>query len=409
MKILMLGWEFPPYSHGGLGRACHGLVTSLVKKGTEIIFVVPVFPEGEKIEKSIRIISAAGAGKINIRKVFSNLSPYSSSASVQEKHGKKMTYKATKTKYLYGRDLFDEVNKFTEKVALIAEGEDFDIIHAHDWMTFKAGARAKEISGKPLVVHVHSTELDRTGGNGVNQGVYDIERHGMHMADRVITVSNMERRNIAKHYGVPHQKIHVVHNAINAYEYRNDVSNIDMNKHYKIVLFLGRVTLQKGPDYFLHAVKKVAEKNKDAMFVIAGSGDMASSLIEQAAYLGISDRVFFTGYISDREIEKLMKSASVVVMPSVSEPFGIVALEAMINKVPLIVSKQSGVIETVSHCMKVDFWDVDEMANKILAVLEYDTLANIISENGFLDVHQMSWDKPAGSCMHVYNTMLGGF
>ncbi|MCX6815887.1 MAG: glycosyltransferase family 4 protein [Candidatus Aenigmarchaeota archaeon] len=407
MKILMLGWEFPPVSHGGLGRACHGLVTSLVKEGTEITFVVPVFPEGQKDEKMLKIISAAGAEKIKIRKVISALVPYSTTSYQGATENEKLRYKNTNTKSLYGRNLFEEVNKFTDKVGLIAQEEEFDIIHAHDWMTFIAGVNAKNLTGKPLVVHVHSTEFDRTGGNSVNQYVYDIEKHGMHMADRVITVSNMEKKKIMKHYGVSAEKIHVVHNAINAFEYNNANTIINMNKHHKIILFLGRVTLQKGPDYFLRAAKKVAEKDRDVVFVVAGSGDMTTRMIEEAAWLGISDRIFFTGYISDKEIEKLMKSASVLVMPSVSEPFGIVALEAMINKVPLIVSKQSGVIETVNHCMKVDFWDVDEMANKMLALLEYEPLSSIISENGYMDVQDMSWDKPAKLCMGIYQSMVG--
>jgi glycogen(starch) synthase len=406
LKILMLGWEFPPVSHGGLGRACHGLATSLVKEGTEITFVVPVFPGTENDDNPLKIISAAGAERIKIRKVISALVPYGPSQDYPNEK-EKMRYAGTNVKSLYGRNLFDEVNKFTEKVELIAQAEEFDIIHVHDWMTFNAGVRAKHLSGKPLIVHVHSTEFDRTGGNGVNQYVYDIERYGMHMADRVITVSNMEKSKIIDHYGVAAGKIHVVHNAINAFDYKNTNAIINMNKHHKIVLFLGRVTLQKGPDYFLHAAKRVAENNKDAIFVVAGSGDMTSRMIEKAAWLGIADRVFFTGYISDKEIEKLMKSASLLVMPSVAEPFGIVALEAMINKVPLIVSKQSGVIETVNHCMKVDFWDVDEMANKMLALLEYEPLSSSISENGYMDVHDMSWDKPAKTCMGIYHSMVG--
>ncbi len=402
MKILMFGWEFPPFSHGGLGRACHGLTKSLAKLGAEIVFVVPVFPE-TKEEGGVKVISALAAQRIKVKEVFSSLSPYE---TPREFHTRNIKFSRSGKMPLYGKNLFHEVNMFTEKAVMVAEAEQFDIIHAHDWMTFGAAMKTKELSGKPLVLHVHSTEIDRTGGNGVNQAVYDVERSSMHAADRIITVSKLEKNKIVEHYGIPSEKISVAHNSINAYEYRNIKHNIDMNKHYKIVLFLGRVTLQKGPDYFLYAAKKVAKHRKDVMFVVAGSGDMVYQLIEKAAHLGITDKVFFTGYLSDNDIEKLMKSADVLVMPSVAEPFGIVALEAMINKVPLIVSKQSGVIEVVNHCLKVDFWDTNEMANKILALLNYDSLSESISENGFLDVHQMNWDKPAMSCLDVYENML---
>ncbi len=397
----MLGWEFPPVSRGGLGRACHGLVTSLAKKGTDITFVVPVFPHTKK-DGNVKIISAFGIGKVKIKEVISGLNPY----ETDEEYRSRLEYKGGNTRSLYGRSLWAEVERFTRNAALIAMEEDFDIIHAHDWMAFEAGIRAKQISGKPLVVQVHSTELDRTGGNGANQMVYDVERRGMHMADRVITVSKMEKERIKCHYGVPEEKINVVYNAINPYEHINLSRGLNMKNH-KMVLFLGRVTIQKGPDYFIDAAKMVLDKNPDAIFVVAGSGDMTSRLIEQASHLGISDRVFFTGYISDEEIQKLMKSASVLVMPSISEPFGIVALEAMLNRVPLIVSKQSGVVEVVNNCMKVDFWDVQEMANKILATLEYDPLYDSLSENGYMDVYNMSWDYPAESCKGIYQTMLG--
>ncbi len=398
----MLGWEFPPVSRGGLGRACHGLVHGLAKKGAEITFVVPVFP-GTKKGKGVKVVSACGVGKIKLKEIISGLSPY----ETDEDYKSMLNYKGGNIKSLYGRSLWGEVERFTKNVALIAEGEDFDLIHAHDWMAFEAGIKAKEISGKPLIVQVHSTEIDRTGANGVNQRVYDTERRGIHMADRVITVSEMEKDRIVHHYGAPKEKIDVVYNAINAEEHKNFSRGLHIDKHKKIVLFLGRVTIQKGPDYFIDAAKKVLDYNKDTVFVVAGSGDMTSRLIEQASHLGISDRVFFTGYISDEEIQKLMKSASVLVMPSISEPFGIVALEAMLNRVPLIVSKQSGVVEVINHCMKVDFWDVDEMANKILATLHYDPLGDSLSENGYMDVYNMNWDYPAESCKGIYETMLG--
>jgi len=406
MKILMFGWEFPPFSHGGLGRACHGLTNSLAKLGAEVTFVVPVFPD-ENDSGAVKVLSALAAKRIRVKGVFSAMTPYTNPSEFYN-NAKNIKFSKSGKMPLYGRNLFAEVDAFTEKACLVAEGEDFDIIHAHDWMTFGAAMKTKEASGKPLVLHVHSTEIDRTGGNGVNQHIYDIERSSMHGADKIITVSRFEKSKLIEHYGLPADKISVAHNAINAFEYSNLKHAIDMNRHYKVVLFLGRVTLQKGPDYFLYAAKKVAKHRKDVIFVVAGSGDMVYSMMERAAQLGIQDKVFFTGYISDQEIEKLMKSSNVLVMPSVAEPFGIVALEALINKVPLIVSKQSGVIEVVNHCLKVDFWDVNEMANKIVALLEYESLSSSIRENGFCDVQGMNWDFPARSCMSVYNNMLRG-
>ena len=303
---------------------------------------------------------------------------------------------------MYGASLFEEVYKYSEVAKDIALSEDFDIIHCHDWMTFQAGINAKKIKNKPLVVHVHSTEFDRTGGNGVNQHVYDIERYGMEYADFVIAVSNFTKNKIIKHYGINPEKIGVVHNAI---ELKDDAV-FEIKKYEKVVLFLGRITLQKGPDYFLYAAKKVLDYDPDVKFIIVGSGDMERFIIEKAAELGISKNVLFAGFLQGNEVSKAYKMADLYVMPSVSEPFGITALESIRNGTPVLMSKQSGVSEVIKHCLKADFWDVDDIANKILAALHYKALHQTLKEHGSLEIKKFNWDEPAKKCINIYNKLI---
>ncbi|MBI2101299.1 glycosyltransferase family 4 protein [Candidatus Woesearchaeota archaeon] len=394
MKVLMFGWEFPPLSSGGLGTACYGLTKSLSKKGVEITFVLPY--SGDIDADFLKIIPA---GNVKIRKISTFLQPYMSSQEYKKSLGKKPQPK------IYGSTLFEEVARYTLAAEKIAEEEDFDIIHCHDWMTFGAGIKAKKKKNKPLVLHVHATEHDRTGGHAVNQHVYDIERHGMHKADKVIAVSNFTKTKIMDHYGLPPEKIRVVHNAVDfSQHYYNE--DFGIKKTDRIVLFLGRITLQKGPDYFVHAAKKVLGHEKNVKFVIAGSGDMEPFIIEKAAELGIADKVLFAGFLNQDDVERAYKMADIYVMPSVSEPFGITALEAMKYKTPSIVSKQSGVSEVVRHCLKVDFWDVDEMSSKIIALLRYKPLHETLKEDGYFEVKRFSWDTPAEKCIQVYNELI---
>ena len=394
MKVLMFGWEFPPLSSGGLGTACYGLTKSLSKKGVEITFVLPY--SGDIDADFLKIIPA---GNVKIRNISSFLQPYMSSQEYKKSLGKKPQPK------IYGSTLFEEVARYTLAAEKIAEEEDFDIIHCHDWMTFGAGIRAKKKKGKPLVLHVHATEHDRTGGHQVNQHVYDLERHGIHKADKVIAVSNFTKTKIMDHYGLPSEKIRVVHNAVDFSQHYYD-EDFGIKKTDRIVLFLGRITLQKGPDYFVHAAKKVLGHEKNVKFVIAGSGDMEPFIIEKAAELGIADKVLFAGFLNQDDVERAYKMADIYVMPSVSEPFGITALEAMKYKTPSIVSKQSGVSEVVRHCLKVDFWDVDEMSSKIIALLRYKPLHETLKEDGYFEVKRFSWDTPAEKCIQVYNELI---
>ena len=394
MKVLMFGWEFPPLSSGGLGTACYGLTKSLSKKGVEITFVLPY--SGDIDADFLKIIPA---GNVKIRNISSFLQPYMSSQEYKKSLGKKPQPK------IYGSTLFEEVARYTLAAEKIAEEEDFDIIHCHDWMTFGAGIRAKKKKGKPLVLHVHATEHDRTGGHQVNQHVYDLERHGIHKADKVIAVSNFTKTKIMDHYGLPSEKIRVVHNAVDFSQHYYD-EDFGIKKTDKIVLFLGRITLQKGPDYFVQAAKKVLGHEKNVKFVIAGSGDMEPFIIEKAAELGIADKVLFAGFLNQDDVERAYKMADIYVMPSVSEPFGITALEAMKYKTPSIVSKQSGVSEVIRHCLKVDFWDVDEMSGKIIALLRYKPLHETLKEDGYFEVKRFSWDTPAEKCIQVYNELI---
>jgi glycosyltransferase involved in cell wall biosynthesis len=289
----------------------------------------------------------------------------------------------------------------------IARNEQFDVIHAHDWMTYPAGLAVAAATGKPLVVHVHSTEFDRSGDN-VNQVVYDIERRGMHGACRVVCVSYLTRSAVQHRYGVNPAKIDVVYNGVENGPSGNGAvrPNTGISRGDKIVLFLGRITMQKGPEYFVGAAKKVLEKYDKVKFVMAGTGDKIRDVIELAAAEGIGHKVLFTGFLRKNDVERVFRMADVYVMPSVSEPFGIAPLEAISNDVPVIISKTSGVAEVLTHALKVDFWDTHEIANKILAVLRHPPLSNTLREYADMEVRQLTWDGAATKCMQTYDNAL---
>lgn len=398
LKVLMFGWEFPPHNSGGLGTACFGLTKALAAQKAKVTFVLP---RGETIEADFGSIVSANIPAISIKAVPGLIYPY----ITEESYG---LARALSGSQIYGWNLLEEVLMYAARSKNIIEQADFEIIHAHDWLSFPAGLMAKKISGKPLIVHVHATEFDRTGGMGVNDAVYEIEKRGMEQADGVIAVSQWTKDIIVEHYGIPADKIEVVHNGVLAIKNGAVAEKLTSLKKAgnQIVLSLGRITLQKGVDYFIQAAKKVLEHCPKTYFVIAGSGDMERKIIEMAASLGISDRVIFTGFLRGEELASLYQAADVYVMPSVSEPFGIAPLEALMHGAPVIISKQSGVSEVLKHALKVDFWDVDEIANKIIAVLRNPSLKDALRVNGRHEAKTATWTKAAKKVLGYYQRFM---
>ncbi len=414
MKTFMLGWEFPPYISGGLGTACYGLTKAMDKLGIKIVFVLPKTC-AEHEAGNIRILSnpgesrmMAGFRNVKFRTIDSQLAPYVDISIHQlMRSGRRNPAMPAGIKFNdavnYGGDIYSEVCRYAAKAAGIAAAEEFDIVHAHDWMTYPAGVVVSRQSGKPLIVHVHSTEFDRSGEN-VNRMIYDIEREGMNAASKVIAVSNYTKNIIVRHYNVPAEKVEVVYNAV---EYSgNGHSQAHVEKKDKIVLFLGRITMQKGPEYFIAAAKKVLEIINNVKFIMAGDGDMRHRIIELAAHLGIGHKVLFAGFLRGDDVDRVYQMADLYVMPSVSEPFGIAPLEAMRRNVPVLISKQSGIAEAVLHALKVDFWDINEMANKMVAILKRPPLQTTLGRNGFSEAHKFRWEDSALKVKRIYEEML---
>jgi glycosyltransferase involved in cell wall biosynthesis len=423
----MLGWEFPPFISGGLGTACYGLTKGMSELGTEILLVLPR-PVSAGAHEHLRCVGSHEAGEVlegmnpqvKIRAVDVALYPYASGSVKAMPVGLMGASKGAcgreneaaagasrqgsfvlggERRELYGREMHREVARYASFVSQVAREEKFDVIHAHDWMTYPAGLAAAGVSGKPLVVHVHSTEFDRSGDN-INQWIYDIERSGMSRADRVIAVSQLTRRICMNRYGVDGEKVCVVYNAIINDE--NSPVEPPIKTDEKVVLFLGRITMQKGPEYFISAAKKVLSKVEKVKFVVAGSGDMMYRMIELAAGLGIGHKVLFAGFLKGLDVMRAFRMADLYVMPSVSEPFGIAPLEALSNNVPVIISRQSGASEVLDHVLKVDFWDVDEMANKIVAVLRHKPLRETLRDNGHREVKKLRWIDSARKCVELF-------
>ncbi len=487
MRILMLGWEFPPFIAGGLGTACYGLTKALDRLGHEVIFILPR-PVDRSQASHVRMLSpeairglniapaapgaavpvataggaggsggAGGAGIMGVgaytvpgfeHAVFRAIpstegaaSPYPAFDLALPNGGAAQAVGAGPGQIAidgkvyadhaafadpvtvamggiggsriaaggagagYDGDMIVNAERYARLVVAVARMERFDIIHAHDWMTYPAGLALARVTGRPLVVHVHSTEFDRSGDN-IDQRLYDIERRGMHGAIRAIAVSEYTRGICIRRYGVDPGKVDVVYNGIES-EAAQPQHGASIERNDRIVLFLGRITMQKGPEYFIRAAKRVLEKVPNAKFVVAGSGDMTTRMIEEAAYHGIGHRVLFTGFLRGKDVDRIFRLADVYVMPSVSEPFGIAPLEAMRNDVPVIISKQSGVSEVLTHALKVDFWDVDEMANKIVAVLRHPPLGQTLREHGSFELRKLTWDGAATKCVQTYHAAMG--
>ncbi|MBX3354775.1 MAG: glycosyltransferase [Phycisphaeraceae bacterium] len=496
LRVLMLGWEFPPFITGGLGTACYGLTRAMSRMGMEVTFVLP-----KQIDPSyashVRLISpgeprpedAAGfptaapfcvepqpgapeppgglhgidrsassgvtaEGRLSILGPLATPEPRRSESSVYgpgglssrlgsliaaSRHRRLLQhslramdaetlerelalYEAVPeasaapafdseaditpppTRSDYEGDLIGQAERYARFCAKVSKTLDFDVIHAHDWLTYPAGLAVARLTGKPLVCHIHSTEFDRSGEH-VNQPVYNIERRGMHGAVRVIAVSMLTKNLCVNRYGVSPDKIDVVYNGVDLDPRAVGIAGIE--KGDRIVLYFGRITMQKGPEYFIQAAKKVLDVMDDVKFVVAGSGDQAQRMIEMAAALGIGSKVLFTGFLRGKDIQRVFSMADLYVMPSVSEPFGIAPLEAMSHRVPVLISRTSGVSEILVNALKCNFWDVSDMANKIVAVLRYPPLQNTLRDHGYFEVRGINWDGAARRCETIYRRALG--
>ncbi|MFN0244305.1 MAG: glycosyltransferase [Planctomycetota bacterium] len=501
MRVLMLGWEFPPHISGGLGTACFGLTQGLSHHDVDVLFVVPR-ARGDEDQRFVQVVGAnqvpiyeivreerqaeraestrrtklarrrARAQKktsppkpgdpadaeawertiesLEILEIDSLLSPYMSEQAYLERrkqHSERVESKSAAQAQaeaavedlkqllapyrevaggvaggaleaaenlvsrgtlefsgFYGPDLMSEVARFALAVGHIARTQTFDVIHAHDWMTVPAGLVAARITRKPLVVHVHACEYDRSGEH-VNSRVRDIEQLGLDGADRVVCVSHYTKNIVRTRYRVDPAKLRVVHNAV-THSQQVEILHVEKPIEEPIVLFLGRVTFQKGPDYFLEAAARVVKKDPHVKFVMSGSGDMLPVMIERSARLGLARHMHFTGFLKGADVERMYAMADIYVMPSVSEPFGISPLEAMALDTPVIMSRQSGVSEILRNALKVDFWDVDDMANKILALLRYSALREQLVEEGRDEIQNIRWDYPAGLVRDIYRELV---
>ena len=435
MRVLMFGWEFPPHIAGGLGTACYGMTRGLARNDVEVIFVMPR-ASGDEDERFVKVINASdiearystgstveGADdimrKISFVHIDSNMVPYISpeewdtyreeyertGRKIWEREGDSWTQRYTFSGK-YGANLMEEVARYAVVAAEVArqlEGQ-FDVIHAHDWLTYFAGIAAKRVSGKPLVVHMHATSFDRSSSDNIDTRVYEIERAGMAAADRVIAVSNLTRNIIIEKYNIPAERVVTVHNAVRFVN--SEMEAPERGVEDKIVTFLGRITFQKGPDYFVEAAAKVLKRVPNVRFVMAGSGDMMNHVIRRVARLGIADRFHFTGFLKGDDVHKMFQLSDVYIMPSVSEPFGISPLEAMRANVPVIISKQSGVAEVLDYAVKVDYWDVDAMADAIYGFVKYPALAKMFSTKGLEEVTGLKWNNAAAKVKAVYEDAI---
>ncbi len=444
MKVLMFGWEFPPHISGGLGTACFGITESLVKSNIEVLFVIPK-ADAETRKNHLEIINASNVViPIAADEVNRSVHPFTTTTRKSKKSVSKLTTlcissalmpytapdvlggsinllkwnyqlpqpsvvrEATKVGVrfqfsgTYGPSLMKEAEAFALTAVEIAKHREFDVIHAHDWLTYAAGMAAKKISGKPFVAHVHATEYDRAGEN-IDANIYKIEREGMEAADLVIAVSQWTKNIITTRYHIPAGKVRVVHNGILSHKKKRNIPLPSIGK--KVVTFLGRITYQKGPEYFVEAAARVLQVYPDVHFVMAGSGDLLPKMIERVAHLRISSRFHFTGFLKSDLVDRIWSVTNVYVMPSVSEPFGISPLEAVQAGVPVIISNQSGVAEVMKHVIKIDFWNVEALADAICNLLKYQSLSKVVIRNSTQEIKYITWKKAAQKINTIYHEL----
>ncbi len=448
MRVFMLGWEFPPHISGGLGTACFGMTRGLARCGTEVLFVVPRMKgDGQGTNEHLhRLYSASGTRttravsrkierasrevweqNFDLRTLDSLLFAYDTRESYAERrllqtmrgerNASSLEDEASQLSDVlelqgdYGPNLLSEVQRYAQAAGALAlaemERDDFDVIHVHDWMTYPAGILVKALTGRPLVAHLHATEYDRSGEN-INPDVAAIEKAGLLAADLVIAVSHLTRNTAVTRYGVPPDKVTVVHNAVSRKDAGQRYNVPGLCAHEKRVLFLGRVTFQKGPDYFVEAARLVLKKMPNVRFIMAGSGDMLPRMVRRVSQLRLGERFHFTGFMRGNDVAHMYAISDLYVMPSVSEPFGITPLEALLYDVPVLLSRQSGVAEVLRNALKVDFWDTREMANKICAVLAYPCLAAEMTKNCREELKNITWDRAAAAIAEAYRNVCRG-
>lgn len=401
MRVLTFGWDYPPIRNGGLGVACHGLTEELTQAGVEVIFVLP------RPQHTLGTTQFVFANLVpaKVYPVSSSLVPYQQGNSFFE------MFLESGRRVRFSRSILEEAKQYAEAAFHIAKEEHFELIHAHDWTSYLAGLAAKSATGKPLVLHVHATSFDQAGGGNVDPEIYAIEKRAFQEADSIVAISNYTRNIVTSHYGIDPTKVEVVHNGIKPQEPPTlpPVLNELKRQGKKIVFYNGRITIQKGVDYFVRAARRVVDVYPNAVFVISGWGDMEHEVMRLVGSLGLSKHVIFAGALWDEERDRMYQAADLLVMPSVSEPFGLVPLEAMQQGTPALISKQSGVSEVLTHVLKVDFWDIDEMANKIIAVLKYGTLRKQLATEGKRELHRLTWRNAAEKVISLYNRLLAWF
>ncbi|MFA6837545.1 MAG: glycosyltransferase family 4 protein [Dysgonamonadaceae bacterium] len=418
MKALMFGWEFPPHILGGLGTASYGLTKGMAMQGDmEITFVIPK-PWGDEDQSFLKIIGA------NSTPIVWHDVQWDAVKSRYEHYMNPKDYFDLRNhiyadfRYIhtndigcvefsgrYPQNILEETNNYSIVAGVIARTYDFDIIHAHDWLTYPAGLHAKSITGKPLVIHVHATEFDRSGGKP-NPTVYNIEKDGMDHCDHIVCVSNLTRRTVIENYNQPPEKVTTVHNAVDPLD--PEIESIERLSGVaeKVVTFLGRITMQKGPEFFVDAATQVLKNTKHIRFVMAGSGDMMNQMIRLVADRGIADKFHFTGFLRGKQVYEMLKSSDVYVMPSVSEPFGISPLEAMQCGVPSIISYQSGCAEILENVIKTDYWDVEAMADAIYSICTYPTMSDYLKTEGKKEVDNIKWEDAGMKIRKIYDNLV---
>jgi len=414
MRALMFGWEFPPHILGGLGTASYGLTKGMTaQEDMDIVFVIPK-PHGDEDKRFLKITGACYTPVVykdvsteRLKELLGNAMEPEEYLALRDNIYADFRYLRTNElgciefSGKYPNNLLEEINNYSICAGVIARRETFDVIHSHDWLTYPAGIHAKNISGKPLVVHVHATDFDRSRGQ-VNPQVYSIEKNGMDHADKIICVSDLTRDTVISKYHQHPDKVVTVHNAVEPVSDKVNAINPIRNTGDKIVTFLGRITMQKGPEYFVEAAYKVLQKNRHVRFVMAGNGDMMEAMISLVARRGIADHFHFTGFLKGKHVYEMLKSSDVYVMPSVSEPFGISPLEAMQVGVPSIISKQSGCAEILNNAIKLDYWDIDAMADAIYAIITYPALYNTLKEDGKNEVDAITWELAGLKVRAIY-------